>query len=66
VYLIYSQSAVRTSSEPLIQQIPAIALTAFATDIDSQQVIAAGFEQHIAKPVEPDLLIKQIAELLKL
>jgi PAS domain S-box-containing protein len=45
-------------------QIPAIALTAFAGEINHQQALSAGFQQHISKPVEPDNLIKVIATLL--
>ncbi|NJR40447.1 MAG: GAF domain-containing protein [Leptolyngbyaceae cyanobacterium CSU_1_4] len=45
-------------------QIPAIALTAFAGEINHQQALSAGFQQHIAKPVEPDQLIEIIATLL--
>ncbi|MGG6241020.1 PAS domain-containing protein [Nodosilinea sp. AN01ver1] len=47
-------------------QVPAIALTAYAGEIDYQQAMAAGFQKHIAKPVEPDHLIKAIADLLNL
>ncbi|QFS48617.1 AAA family ATPase [Nostoc sphaeroides] len=47
--------------------IPAIALTAYAAEIDYQQAIAAGFQQHISKPVDPEELVKAIAllDLLK-
>lgn len=45
--------------------LPAIVLTAFATDIDKQQVLAAGFNNHIAKPVEPIELVTLVAELVK-
>jgi CheY-like chemotaxis protein len=44
--------------------IPAIALTAYAGEIDYQQAMAAGFQQHIAKPVEPEALVEAIANLL--
>ncbi|MBD1879142.1 AAA family ATPase [Coleofasciculus sp. FACHB-T130] len=44
--------------------IPAIALTAYAAEMDYQQAIAAGFQQHISKPVEPEALVKAIASLL--
>jgi len=44
--------------------IPAIALTAYAGEIDYQQAMAAGFQQHIAKPIEPQVLIQAIASLL--
>jgi signal transduction histidine kinase len=33
---------------------PAIALTAHAGEYDQQQAIAAGFQRHLAKPVEPE------------
>ena len=46
-------------------QIPAIALTAYAGDINYQEAMAAGFQQHLAKPVEPDELIRTIAALIK-
>ncbi|MBE9035741.1 hybrid sensor histidine kinase/response regulator [aff. Roholtiella sp. LEGE 12411] len=45
-------------------QIPAIALTAYAGEVDYQQAIAAGFQQHITKPVEPAKLIRAIANLI--
>ncbi|MEH1842892.1 MAG: PAS domain S-box protein [Nostoc sp.] len=44
--------------------IPAIALTAYAAEADSQQAIAAGFGLHITKPVEPAKLIRAIANLI--
>jgi PAS domain S-box-containing protein len=45
-------------------RIPAIALTAYASESDQQQALDAGFQMHIAKPVEPDVLLKVIANLL--
>jgi CheY-like chemotaxis protein len=45
--------------------IPAIALTAYAGEINQQQALAAGFEMHISKPVEPEELVKAIAHLLR-
>jgi PAS domain S-box-containing protein len=44
--------------------IPAIALTAYASEADYQQAIAAGFGQHITKPVEPAKLLRAIANLI--
>jgi CheY-like chemotaxis protein len=38
--------------------IPAIALTAYAGEIDYQQAMAAGFQRHITKPIEPEVLIQ--------
>jgi PAS domain S-box-containing protein len=56
---------VRTRSLDQGGQIPAIALTAYAREEDRQQALAAGFQEHIAKPIEPDALVKAIATLLR-
>jgi CheY-like chemotaxis protein len=45
-------------------KIPAIALTAYARDTDQKQVLEAGFQKHIPKPVEPNELVGAIAKLL--
>jgi signal transduction histidine kinase/CheY-like chemotaxis protein len=45
-------------------QILAIALTAYAGEIDRQQALEAGFQHHLAKPVEPNELVKVILNLL--
>lgn len=44
-------------------QIPAIALTAYAGEIDHEQAMAAGFQRHLTKPVEPEALVRAIADL---
>ncbi|RCJ26770.1 two-component system sensor histidine kinase/response regulator [Nostoc minutum NIES-26] len=44
--------------------IPAIALTAYAGEINQQQALTAGFQMHISKPVEPDELVQAIVQLL--
>ncbi len=46
-----------------VRHVPAIALTAYAGEFDRQQALQAGFQQHIAKPIEPQVLIQAIAEL---
>ncbi len=43
--------------------IPAVALTAYARSQDRERALAAGFQLHLAKPVEPDDLIVAVAEL---
>jgi PAS domain S-box-containing protein len=45
-------------------QVPAIALTAFAAEFDQQQALAAGFQMHIAKPVEPESLAAAVVNLV--
>ncbi|MDM9382318.1 PAS domain S-box protein [Chlorogloeopsis sp. ULAP01] len=46
-------------------QIPAIALTAYAGESDQQQILAAGFRLHIPKPVDPEVLVKAIAQVVR-
>src|SRR5215470_17648664 len=43
--------------------VPAIALTAFATAIDRDTVLSAGFQVHVPKPFEPSHLISLISSL---
>lgn len=43
----------------------AIALTAYAGDMNQQQAFAVGFQMHISKPVEPAELAKAIITLLR-
>ncbi|WP_138500794.1 ATP-binding protein [Nostoc sp. PA-18-2419] len=45
-------------------KIPAIALTAYARELDRQQAIAAGFQIHLTKPIVPEKLISAIVNLL--
>jgi PAS domain S-box-containing protein len=47
-----------------IRNIPAIALTAYARADDRQRALLAGYQMHLAKPVEPRELIAGIASLL--
>ena len=50
------------SLEP-VKDIPAIAVTAYAREEDSQEAISAGFQIHISKPVEPEELVNAIVSL---
>jgi PAS domain S-box-containing protein len=45
--------------------IPAIALTAFTREEDKQAALNAGFQQYLAKPVDPDQLAATVASLLQ-
>jgi ATP-binding cassette, subfamily B, bacterial len=49
---------------PLSGQIPAIALTAYAQPKDRVHALRAGFQTHLAKPVEPAELIRVMAGLV--
>jgi len=44
--------------------IPAIALTAYARDEDRVRALSAGFDSHVGKPANPDLLASTIAALV--
>lgn len=56
---------VRAHSTPVIQAIPAIAVTAYATIPDRSQALAVGFQQHLPKPIDPARLIQVIQELTR-
>ena len=42
---------------------PAVALTAYAGEADRRLAFEAGFDAHVAKPVEPESLLATLAEL---
>lgn len=44
--------------------IPAAAVTAYAREEDRRQAIAAGFQLHVAKPIEPRKLVATVAKLV--
>jgi len=48
-----------------VKSIPAVALTAYAGEVDQQQALAAGFQAHLSKPVEPDTIVAMITHLCK-
>ncbi|HEX8285236.1 MAG TPA: ATP-binding protein [Pyrinomonadaceae bacterium] len=45
------------------ERTPALALTAYARDDDRARALAAGFDAHMAKPVEPAELVSAVARL---
>ncbi|MBW4555405.1 MAG: hypothetical protein KME59_05605 [Trichormus sp. ATA11-4-KO1] len=45
-------------------QIPAIALTAYARELNQQQALKVGFQRHIAKPVTPEKLLTIISHIM--
>jgi CheY-like chemotaxis protein len=50
---------------PLSQRLPAIALTALAAPEDRVQALGAGFQMHVAKPVELAELVVVIKSLIR-
>lgn len=49
-----------TTSEP----IPAIALTGYATSKDRDRALSAGYQLHLAKPIEPEELVAAIKSVV--
>ena len=45
--------------------VPAIALTGYATSKDRDRALAAGYQLHLAKPVEPEDLVAAIVSLIE-
>lgn len=54
---------VRSSENEGIARLPAAALTAYTTEDDRDRVLAAGFQFHLAKPVDPAVLVATVERL---
>jgi signal transduction histidine kinase len=48
---------------PGMEDIPALAITGYATKEDRQRALAAGFTAHMAKPIDPDKLFELVQSL---
>ena len=56
---------IRAMSDPVISNIPIIAMTANAFEEDRKLALEAGMNEHIAKPVDVQKLIQMLSEILK-
>jgi PAS domain S-box-containing protein len=56
---------IRSRSPEQGGQIPAIALSAYAGEYNRKQALAAGFQMHLSKPIEPAQLVAAISRLVK-
>lgn len=56
---------VRDEMPPTVRDVPAAALTAYASTDDRLRVLAAGYQLHIPKPVDPIELVDMIAGLAR-
>jgi len=54
---------VRALDEAPVAHIPAMAVTAFASDADRRRVLDAGYQMHLSKPVDPVALVAAVAAL---
>jgi PAS domain S-box-containing protein len=50
---------------PHLRGVPALALTGYAGPKDAEAALAAGFDAHVPKPVDPSALAEQVGRLLK-
>lgn len=57
---------VRTLSREQGGEVPAMALTAYARTTDRDLALKAGFNRHVIKPVDPAILVQQVAELAEI
>jgi CheY-like chemotaxis protein/anti-sigma regulatory factor (Ser/Thr protein kinase) len=55
---------VRNLRSKRAKQLPAVALTAYATKEDKARALSVGFQMHVAKPIEPETLVMSIASLI--
>ncbi|HEX8189396.1 MAG TPA: response regulator, partial [Pyrinomonadaceae bacterium] len=55
---------VRELAAARARRTPSVALTAYASEEDRRRALAAGFDAHVSKPVEPAELVSVIAGLV--
>ncbi len=55
---------IRTQMPPQYRELLAIALTAYAGEANERQVLKAGFQKHLAKPVDPIELVTLVTQLI--
>ena len=51
-------------ANPKTAAIPIVAVTASVTEKDRREILAAGCDEHIAKPIDPTLFVQQISAYL--
>ena len=56
---------IRSQSDPVLRETPAIALTAYARSQDRVRALESGFQMHIGKPADPAELVAAIFALAK-
>jgi PAS domain S-box-containing protein len=55
---------VRSSADPRLKQLPALALTAYARAEDRDRALGAGFHMYLSKPIHPDEVVKVAGDLM--
>jgi PAS domain S-box-containing protein len=57
--------SIRAEASSGFQELAAIALTAYAGEANEQQVLQAGFQKHLTKPIEPIELVTVVRQLVR-
>jgi CheY-like chemotaxis protein len=55
----------QVKAEPTLAAIPVLAVTALAMVGDRDRVLAAGFDDYIAKPIQPETFVRDIERFLE-
>ena len=55
---------VRSSADPRVNSMPALALTAYARAEDLDRALSAGFHMYLSRPIHPDELVKVASDLM--
>jgi CheY-like chemotaxis protein len=56
---------VRSLESEEAARVPAVAVTAFASEADRRRALDAGFQMHLSKPVDPGALVAAVAALAR-
>lgn len=57
--------AQKLNQDPKLSHIPLIAVTAFSMVGDRDKILSSGFDDYIAKPIDPENFVKRIESFLK-
>jgi two-component system, cell cycle response regulator DivK len=52
-------------SDPVLRQIPIVAVTALSMVGDRSHIVSAGFSGYIPKPIQPETFVQQLEEFLR-
>ena len=55
---------IRASGEPRLASLPAAAVTAHAGADERREILQAGFDLHLVKPIAPDELARAVKQLV--
>ena len=58
------QAATQIKADPRLSSIPLVAVTAHAMVGDREQIIAAGFDGYLTKPIDPQVFVRELERYL--